>query len=296
MSGHLRPAPSGQPGRVEDYRVIISHSCTFLTIFIHLNGLAPEILEVTGELGEGSRWVPSDSSPPIPVKAGQVIGKVGVGSFDFSVHDAEVTLSGFVIPSHYDGEPWKIHTVDPFGPFEEPLRTQLLEKILRTAEPRGGRIDYDIDGRLVGNWFLEGTVDYRGSGPLRFPNYWYGHLAIVYDYLDPTAIRISVGGLGDYGGMLFGVRGNAPDPADVTQASGLVKYELMGTSWVVAATGEPWDQSRHPGSAIRAVSSDSRGTALVQMLGDRRIKMEVFLEQAPDQVQGFTSAARIYLR
>ena len=211
MGGHLRPAPPGQPGNVEDYRVIISHSCTFLTIFIHMNGLAPEILEVTGE-------------------------------------------------------------------------------------PRGGKIDYDIDGRLVGNWFLEGTVDYRGSGPLRFQNYWYGHLAIVYDYLDPTAIRISVGGLGDYGGMLFGVRGNTPDPADVTPASGLVKYELMGTSWVVAATGERWDQSRHPGSAIRAVSSDFRGTALVQMLGDRRIKMEVFLERAPDQVEGFTNGARIYER
>ena len=34
----------------------------------------------------------------------------------------------------------------------------------------------------------------------------------------------------------------------------------------------------------------------MQMLGDRRIKMEVFLEQAPEQVQGFTSAARIYER
>ena len=30
------------------------------------------------------------------------------------------------------------------------------------------------------------------------------------------------------------------------------------------------------------------------MLGDQRIEMEVFLGQAPDQVQEFTSAARTY--
>ena len=239
---------------------------------------------MTGEFGQGSRWVPSDSSPPIPVKAGQVIGKVGVGSFDFSVHDAEVTLSGYVVPSRYDGEPWKVHTIDPFEPFVEPLRTQLMEHSLRTTEPRGGRIDYDIDGRLIGNWFLEGTVDYRGSGPLVFPNYWYGHFAIVYDYIDPTQIRIGVGGLGDDGGMVFGVRGNSPDPADVTPTSGLIKYEITSSRY------------SFPGSEIRGDNGETRGTLLVQMLGDRRIELEVFLGQAPDQVQGFTSAARIYLR
>ena len=265
MAEHLRPAPPGQPGTVEDYRVIISHSCTFLTIFIHLNGLAPEIQEVTGELGQGSRWVPSESSPPIPVKAGQVIGKVGIGSFDFGVYDAEVTLSGFVIPSRYDGEPWKIHTVDPFGPFEEPLRTQLREKSLRTAEPRGGRIDFDIDGRLVGNWFPAGT-EYKDEQTA---------LSFVYNYLNPTQVRISVGGLVEHRG--WGVRGNAPDPADVTPASGLIKYEITRTG-------------------LGGVNEETRGSLLVQMLGERRIKMEVFLEQAPDQVQGFTSAARIYER
>ncbi len=66
--------------------------------------------------------------------------------------------------------------MDPFAYFEEPLRTHLLEKNLRAAEPRGGRVDFDIDGRLVGNWFLEGT---KGDDEQKA-------LAFVYDYLDPT--------------------------------------------------------------------------------------------------------------
>ena len=88
------------------------------------------------------------------------------------------------------------------------------------------------------------------------------------------------------------MRGIAPDPADVTPASGLIKYEITATGWVVAATGEPWSEgTRHPGSELRGVNGETRGSLLVQMLEDRRIKLEVFLGQAPDQVQGFTDAA-----
>ena len=73
-----------------------------------------------------------------------------------------------------------------------------MAKSPRTAEPRGGRIDYDIDGRLVGSWFLEGTVDYSGgSTPTICGNrpcpYWTGHLSIAYDHIDPEQIRISIG-------------------------------------------------------------------------------------------------------
>ena len=281
MSGHLRPAPEGQPGLVEDYYVEVYHSCTLITVYIHLGGLAPEILEVTGEFQRGSRWNWSPDTPPIQVKAGQVIGKVS-GSFDFSVQDTEVTRTGFVVPSYYEG---RIHTVDPFDYFEEPLRTRLLEKNLRTAEPRGGRIDFDVDGRLVGNWFSEGTGFYSEQEAASF----------VYDYLDPTQIRISVGGLVQRRG--WGVRGNQPDPADVTPASGLIVYEITDTGWIIAATSETWPEgSPHPGSELRGVNLDSSGSLLVQMLEDRRIKIEVFLGQPPSEVGGFTGGALIYER
>ena len=281
MSGHLRPAPEGQSGLVEDYHVTISYSCTLSTVYIHLNELAPEILDVTGEFQRGSHWHWNPDNPPIPVKAGQLIGKVG-SNFDFSVLDTQVTLSGFVISSRYEG---KIHIVDPFDYFEEPLRTLLLEENLRAVEPRGGRIDFDIDGRLVGSWFLEGTERYSEGQALSF----------VYDYLDPAMIRISIGGLDKRRG--WGVRGNAPDPANVTPASGLIKYEITESGWVVAATEETWSEgSSPPGSALRGINGDSSGSLLVQMLGDRRIKTEVFLERPPGQVVGFTTEARIYER
>ena len=161
MSGHLRPAPDGQPILVEDYYVEIYYSCALSSVYIHLNELAPEILEVTGEFGQGSRWfwgAPPDRSP-IPVNAGQVIGKIG-SSFDFSVHVTEPTPDEFATPP--PGIQLQFYTVDPFDYFEEPLRADLLEKNLRAAEPRGGRFDFDIDGQLVGNWFLEGAENQGG--------------------------------------------------------------------------------------------------------------------------------------
>ena len=284
MAGHLRPAPDGQPILVGDYYIEIYYSCTVSTVFIHVNELGPEILEVTGDFGEGSRWDWRNSRDkvPIPVKAGQVIAKVG-SSFDFSVHDAKTALEGFAIPSRYSR--LHINTVSPFDYFEEPLRTELREKSLRAAEPRGGRIDFDIDGRLVGNWFLEGTEHHDEAKMLAF----------AYDYLDPTQIRISLAGFVERRG--WGVHGNAPDPAGITTESGLIRYEITGTGWVVAATGETWPEgSSHPGSELRGVNGDSRGTLLVEMLGDRRIKIEVFLGRPPSQVEGFTGAAQIYTR
>ena len=101
------------------------HSCTFFTIFIHLGELAPAVAEKTGEIPRGGSWVRGRNGP-ILVKAGEPIVKFGVTSFDWSVHDADTTLTGLVVPEHYKGEPWKIHTVDPFQFYEEPLRSDLL--------------------------------------------------------------------------------------------------------------------------------------------------------------------------
>ncbi len=50
-------------------------------------------------------------------------------------------------------------TVDTFDYFDEPVKSQLLAKSLRIALPVGGKIDYDIDGKLIGNWFREGSID-----------------------------------------------------------------------------------------------------------------------------------------
>src|SRR3989344_6780891 len=169
---------------LQDYRVIIHHTCTFYSIYIHLNLLSPRIKETLGEIQ------PSESkSVEIEVEAGELLGLAN--SFDFSVHNEETTLTGFITPQNYERESWKIHTVDPTAYFVEPVRSKILAKNPRTAEPRGGKIDYDIDGKLIGNWFLEGTNGYAGVETQ--PNYWVSHLAFAPNAYDPSHFIISMG-------------------------------------------------------------------------------------------------------
>ena len=54
----------------------------------------------------------------------------------------------------------KTHVVDLFQFTQEPLRDQLLALLERDATPRWGKIDYDQDGKLIGNWFKVGTGGY----------------------------------------------------------------------------------------------------------------------------------------
>lgn len=290
------PAPYGYTGTLEDYRVEIWHTCTVSTIFIHLGGLAPEILAQTGEIGSGGRWS-SSVSGAIPVKAGQAVGKAGGQGVDFSVHDTSMPLNGLVIPSHYNGEPWKIYTADPFDYYEGDLKLRMLEKNPRTAEPKGGKIDYDIDGRLVGNWFLDGTVDYSGGSSDQMCGnrpcpYWTGHLSIAYDHVDPSQIRISIGAdVGIYEEQcricqsVYGVKGNGPDPAGISVASGLIKYDLVAREFV----GELRIETRN-------LENQVLGAFLAQMLDERSMKMEVVAGLTASQATGFSDAASIYRR
>jgi len=278
------------PNSVNDYGFSIWHSCSVLSSYTHLADLPSEILATTGEIPPGSQWEALNKNA-IFVKAGQRIGR-STGTFDFGVQDNKVVLPGFVIPEHNGGWP-QIHIADPFDYFIDPVRSQLLEKNPRKVEPFGGKIDYDIDGRLVGNWFQEGIVSYDGGTPGFTTK---GRLALAYDFINPTLVLISFGaeegigitredcGVCDY---TFGVKGNKPDPADVSVETGLVKYELLGKEHI-----------DHPTLGFRVgVSTDEvLGVFLVQMLDDRTIKTEVFPKKTASQVTGFTSNAKIYER
>lgn len=277
--GHMPGAKEGV-----DYRFSIYHTCTFYTVYIHVWELSPKLSQA---LGNSSYKVVS-----VPVKAGEVIGRAS--AFDFSVHNEEVKLKGFVIPEHYDAESWKIHTVDLFDSFIEPIRSQLLSKNIRQAEPRSGKIDYDIDGKLVGTWFREGTAGYRGGGYGGAEPYWASHLTLAYNNLDPSLIMVSVGDL-EGQSRQFAVRGNAPDPAEISVDKGLVKYELMDYDFLTEQ-GQSWNR-RNFAKITKAVGTGPvRGVVLVQMTGDRKIKFEGFLGKTAEEVTGFTSQAKIYER
>lgn len=254
-------------GPANDFRVTIHYTCTFYSIYDLLTRLSPEVAAHI-DFQPGGSW----HNLSIPVKQGQVVGKIGGKTLDLTLVNTETRLPGLLVPEHYQHEPWKIHTVDPFDYFSEPLRSQLLALNVREAVPRGGKIDYDIDGRLAGNWFVENTNGYRGSDPQA---YWRTHLSIAYDAIDPTQIRVSVG---DFEGRArqFGVRGNGPDPATVSVASGPVRYELAPYQYYLQDTGRPWDR-RSPAKGVRARTADGpvAGVIVLQLVSDRRLRVEL---------------------
>ena len=282
----------------EDYRMVIEHTCTFFATYIHVATLALEIAAVTGPLSHGESWFAAGEG--ISLEAGQAVAAYPGSTVDFMVHDTEVILPGFVVPEHYEGEPWKVHTVDPFDYYEEPVRSQLLSRNPRTVQPYGGKIDYDVDGRAVGNWFLDGTVDYGGRGVAQ-PNYWSGHLSIVYDPVNTSELRISIGaatGIAEEACRacrnVFGVQGDTPDPADVDVATGLVVYELVGITHrpTFNAAGERLASDVVLGS----IAGDVLGVVLVQMVDDRTLRFEVVPGVRASSVTGFSAGASLYRR
>ena len=148
------------------------------------------------------------------------------------------------------------HTDAPLKYFDEPLRAQLYSKV-RTIGDRDGRIDHDVAGRLSGNWF--GETD---QAPLSF----------AYDTYDPSQVRIGVASGLPLAPMLFGIAATDPPPRDVSVATGLVRYTVT-----------------------RAGVDGVLGHLLVQMLDDRRIRVEL-VTPPTTPVADFSPAARTFTR
>lgn len=259
----------------DEYQMYFEHSCTFYTYYDLLTSLAPEIEREVGKLtGFEHKQV------RIPVKAGQLVGRIGGQTVDFAVWNFEKEPAYFVNPKSYAGDEDRFYLDGMFKYFAEPLRSQLLAKNIRTSQPRTGKVDYDEEGKLVGNWFREGSGGFNGlPGKERKPEYryWDGHLAIVYDYVYPTQIKFSIGNFEGKAAQ-FTVKGNSPDPAAVGIDSGQIKYELQSTV-----------SQRSPGGSLA-------GTVLLQLIEPTKLKLEIFPEKTADQVSGFTAKASIYER
>ncbi len=246
------------------YRFKIYHDCEIYSIFIVVFNMSERILSEAEFRNDGYSY------SEIPVEAGEVIGYIKQHPFDFSVHDPRINLEGFVLPESYFREPWKIHTVDPFDYFIEPLASQLKELSLRSSEPIGGKIDYDIDGRLIGNWFLDGC---DGYGCVEH-GYWRGHLSIVYDYIDPSQIQISFGNFNNESRQ-FGVKDNSPNPADVSVEDGIVIYELVSSDYFLIEGGA-WDRQSQAKLVSQNKEDMSYGSVSFQLIDNRTLRMEIF--------------------
>lgn len=268
--------------RPPEYRYEIKHSCQTSTYFDLVTKIDQSILDVAPKADEGF-------SGSIKVKGGQIVGWIGGQSLDTAVYNSTLVLPGFISPELYKAEPWKVHTDDFLSYFDEPLKSQINALNRRTAEPRSGKIDYDQPGKLIGNWFLEGTNGYAGPEGhegvgSNGKGYWDGHLAIFYDAIFSDTVILSFGSYNDNGPMPFAVKNNAPDPADISKDSGVTKYELIN----MPNNFYPAEEQNQNTSVL--------GVALFQVLAGEKLKVETFPGKTASQVSGFTSAAKTYER
>lgn len=301
ISSVTRTVRNGDPGAksdhrqtatYDDYQLTVAATCTFRVRFSNMVKLGGRLGDAVGRLGAKS------STPNLSVKAGELIGYTGLPTaqgIDVWVENDNKTLTGFVHPAQYTSfEGWKTHMVDLFDSTKEPLRSRLLGFAERDAAPRFGKIDYDVDGKLVGNWFRVGSGGYSG-GKHGGEGYWDGHLAVVYDGNDPGQIEIS---FGNYQGAAqqFAVAGNTPDPATVDVTTGLVKYELGQVERYSADTGQVWDGRTHQPHIRARAGSTVMGTVLLKLVGKRKLKVEIFPGQRAADISGFDAGAQTYER
>ena len=266
----------------DNYLVVFEHTCDFYTRLIHIDTLSEKVLS-SFAFKDPSAAHPY-ASTRISVKEGEAIGTVGSHSFDFQIINTKVKNPRIINPKQL--EEISAYTVDTFDYLAEPARGALLAKNLVQTAPLGGTIGYDIPGKLAGNWFKVGRNRDKGD-------YWNDELSVVYDHFDPTQIRVSIG---NFNGSpkAHGVAGNAPDPSAVGPDSGLVKYRLVTFDYF--AGGVRWDGLHFAQNLVAKNTDEVRGTALLQMLDERTLKMEVFPGAADGQATGFTSAATMYER
>lgn len=281
------------------YSLSFKHEDALYSCYLHLDELDQQIVNTNQKLRElynskktgYYRWVYLN----IPVKAGQRLGvckRYESDTLGMGIIDTSKGKNNFIDPESYDGLYGHLYGRAPFEYFETSIKNQLYAKIPRKVEPRGGKIDFDIDGRLVGNWFKKGTKpgevekrEYDGAA-----SYWDGHLSFVYDYINPDQLRINVG---VYEGIYFpcGVKGNSPDFKDIGVEDGMVTFEVVKLKDVTAKHG-----IRSMSPIVKKNSNEVLGVVLVKMLDGRTIKVEVFPGKRAGSVTRFTKNASIYTR
>jgi hypothetical protein len=282
---------NAQKGNAEgdDYRVIVEYSCKTYSIFIHLHSINNKFFsQIKFDSNNNSQ-----SGLRLKIAKGEELGKVGGNSYDFTVVDTTQKLTGYVVPKHYtDSEGWRMYVIDPLESFSEPVKSQLAAKSLRSAAPIGGKIDYDVAGTLVGNWFKKGTNAFAGLAGER--RYWDGHLTMAYDHVDPTRVILSTGNFNGTSKQ-YTVKENTPDPKNVTTSTGIVKYELVG--FYYDKNGSRWDlNSFTQNLKVKEEPGTPVGTVLFQVLPNNELKVEVFVGKTTSQVSGFTANAQVYER
>ncbi|MDO8509738.1 MAG: hypothetical protein Q7S24_01190 [bacterium] len=275
--------------RPEEFQLWFAITCTHFYYYDLMTSLSPELQKIFDQEKRPDDYAYVN----VPVKAGQIVGKIGGQTLDYGVWDTELPPApGILVPEHYEWDSFRFYLADPLNYYTDELKKIMLSKYVRTAEPISGKVDYDIDGKLIGGWFLEGTGNLTGGN---FQKYWAGHLAIAPEYLDPSVYLISVG---DFAGEAkqFSISRKSPDPKNVGIDTGMVKYDLLPWQYL-KLDGTLWDWRQFT-KGVKIVNDGYRGLGcvVVQMLEASKLKFEGFKNKKCAQVDGFTDAAKIYER
>ncbi|HLC49683.1 MAG TPA: hypothetical protein VJI96_04855 [Candidatus Andersenbacteria bacterium] len=273
----------------EEFQLWFAVSCTHFYYYDLMTSLSPDLRKIFDQKKQQN----DSAYVNIQVKAGQVLGKIGGQTLDYGVWDTQLpSPAGILVPKHYGWDGFRPYLADPLNYYTDDLKKIMLSKYVRTTKPISGKVDYDIDGTLVGGWFLKGTGEVTGGQSRK---YWAGHLAFAPEYLDPSVYLISVG---DFAGQekQFSISRSAPNPINVSVKTGLVKYDLL--PWThVQADGTPWHWMRYS-KGVRIVNEGNQklGCVLVQMLESRKLKFEGFQGKTCASIKQFTSSAKTYER
>lgn len=282
-----------------DYRVVIEHSCNLYSVFIHVGTLTGKLATLKSKIGNS--W-----QGRFPIASGEVFSDdTEHPGFDYSIFDQTKKLSGFANPAAYQsGDPWKLWTADPLQYLPSSVNAAYKERYIRTAEPIGGKIDWDVKGTPLGNWFVKGSNWYQGLGSkmASYNNhgrvahgYWDTHLAIAPDAIDPSAWIFSVG---DYEGCPCQFMSNDPsiDPRKISVDSGVVVIELVNPQMVDGA-GRGIDPMNPPKGYRLQAGTQIEGLLALQLNRDNTLTVEkVPGAKSKSEFKGFSQAAVIYTR
>ncbi len=271
----------------ESYTVVVSHSCRYYSIFQSVPQLVPSIAAQLPEKVEPGVSVPLN----ISLKAGEPIGSFGNKDVQWIMVDAKSTAKGFVNTTQYQSQPWIVHAIDPFSVYTKSAREQLQAKTLRSADPIGGKFDYDKAGTLSGNWFKSGTGGFVGAEK----DPWINFLSIAPNYIDPNSIIVSIG---NWEGKptQFTVKGKV-DPTNATKANSPVKYNLMELVYL-KPDGAVWNPVADGFVKGITVSQNGPiiGSIMFEVQDDGKIRLQRFPGKTSDQLTVFEASAELYER
>ena len=257
----------------DDFTLQLQISKSLIVNYGHVSALNYELLPQLADLPTDERG----HKFRIQVEAGDTLGFVGPHpALDFSVTDFDLEL-GLLNKRFYaaQGSPYR-YSANIYDYFREPLLSSMIDIAQRDAPPWGGRIDYDVRGKISGNWFKSDITDFIQ---------WSKHLCIAYSNIYSQRIQICDGSpMQDIAGYLdpgppdlFWVRDDSPRPETVGVGSGLVTYELVGFN------------DLRPDSQRQTF-----GFMLVEMIKEGELTLEIV--KGSVRPNGFSSNASKYAR